>query len=939
MKANTWIYALIIILLLGCSVNDRIDLSGKWAFKVDPKDKGISERWFSSKFEDVVQLPGSMSTNNKGEDISINTKWTGQIVDSSLYKEAKFAKYRQSGNIKIPFWLQPNKHYVGSAWYQKEVDIPQNWKEKHIELYLERCHWETHVWIDNNEAGIQNALGAPHVYDLSKFLSPGKHILTVLVDNRIKNVDVGSNASSITDHTQTNWNGMIGKLELRAKPLLYISNVKVFPNIESKKILVKVTIVKAIGKTENYSLRLFVSNIQRHSSEKLIKVNSEIIVSKDTTELELEYSMGNNPLLWDEFNPNLYKLNVTIENKESEKDSKDILFGMREIKIKGMKIIINNKPVFMRGTLECAIFPKTGFPPTDTTEWMRIFRIARSYGLNHFRFHSWCPPEAAFEAADKLGFYLQIESSAWMQTGEGKPIDKFIYAESERIVNAFGNHPSFCMLLYGNESWGNTSAAWLNEFCKFWKNKDSRRLYSSAAGFPIVSESDFNNDCSPRIQAWGQGLGSIINSKLPSSDYDWSNKISKTKPTISHEIGQWCVYPDFKEISQYDGILKPKNFEIFKETLAENQMAALADSFVMASGKLQVLCYKAEMEAALRTKGFGGFQLLDLHDFPGQGTALIGVLNPFWKSKGYVTPQEYRQFCNTTVPLIRLPKMIYYSNETLKVPVEVAHFGQYELYNVIPSWKITDVSGKIIANGFLPKTSVPIGNGFKIGEINQSLLSIVKAQKLTLSVKLDSFQNNWDIWVYPSFLPEIKENILVTQLLDKNAIEVLNKGGSVLLTLKKGSIKANKGGNIAVGFSSVFWNTAWTQGQAPHTLGILCNSHHPALADFPTDYFSNWQWWDAISHCNAIIMSDFSPELKPIVRIIDTWFENRPLALIFEAKVGNGKIIICGTDLISDADKRPEAKQLLYSLKQYMTENSFNPHSTIEIGKLKALLN
>ncbi len=202
---------------------------------------------------------------------------------------------------------------------------------------------------------------------------------------------------------------------------------------------------------------------------------------------------------------------------------------------------------------------------------------------------------------------------------------------------------------------------------------------------------------------------------------------------------------------------------------------------------------------------------------------------------------------------------------------------------------------------------------------------------------MGKFHNHWDIWVYPAQLPEMKSGRLVTQKLDAQAVEVLKNGGKVLLTPVKGSLKAEKGGNIAVGFSSIFWNTAWTGKQAPHTLGILCNPKHPALAAFPTEYHSNWQWWDAMSHSNAIILSDFPAELKPIVRIIDDWFTNRPLAMIFEANTGKGKIIVCGVDLLTDADKRPEARQLMYSLKRYMTGKEFNPATFVEVEKIKGL--
>lgn len=942
------IFALFLLVIMTTCVskekNDSINLSGVWNFKADPSNKGMAEKWFSTRLIDSINMPGSMTENGKGNEVNALTQWTGQIVDSSWYKLPQFDKYRKPGNIKIPFWLQPVKYYVGAAWYQKNVEIPDSWKGKYVQLFLERCHWETKVWIDSKEVGMRNSLGTPHIYELTKLFTPGKHTLTICVDNRVKDIDVGMNSHSISDHTQSNWNGMAGKLELQVTSPLFVSHVQLYPDLQKKMVKVKLTFINITGSPVKGKVNIVVETFQKGLGENLQTIEKEIIVDQVTKEVEIEYPMGSNPKTWDEFHPNLYRMKIRTTGVGDMGDLQTITFGMRDFKTKGTQFTINGRLLFLRGTLECAIFPKTGYPPTDTTSWMRIFRIARAHGLNHLRFHSWCPPEAAFDAADRSGFYLQVECSSWANSGasigDGKPLDNYLYKESERMINTYGNHPSFCMMLYGNEPAGKNQIKWLSDFVSYWKIRDPRRLYSSGAGWPVIRESDFNSSSDPRIQAWGQGLNSIINAQAPRTDYDWRNKILMfDKPTVSHEIGQWCVYPDFKEIAQYKGVLKAKNFEIFKETLEQNHMGHLADSFLLASGKLQALCYKADIEAALRTPGFGGFQLLDLHDFPGQGSALVGVLNSFWEQKGYITPKEYNKFCNQVVPLVRLPKMVYTSAETITAQVEIANFGEAKLKDLIPTWKINSSDGKIWAEGKLPKTTIPIGNAIKIGEITQSASKITQAQKLTLTITIGSFENSWDIWVYPSSLPKDNGQVLVTQILDARALEKLKMGGNVLLTIKKGGIKPNKGGSVQVGFSSIFWNTAWTNGQPPHTLGILCNPKHPALADFPTEYYSNWQWWDAMSHSNAILLSDFSPDLIPIVRIIDDWFTNRPLALIFEARVGKGKIIVAGVDLITDSKKRPEARQLLFSLKKYMVDKFFIPTTAIEVEKLKGLFN
>ena len=448
------------------------------------------------------------------------------------------------------------------------------------------------------------------------------------------------------------------------------------------------------------------------------------------------------------------------------------------------------------------------------------------------------------------------------------------------------------------------------------------------------------SDSAPRIQAWGQGVKSIINAQAPRTDYDWSEYIGRfQQPMVSHEIGQWCVYPNFKEMAKYGGVMRPRNFEIFQETLAENGMAHLADSFLLASGKLQALCYKADIEAALRTKDFGGFQLLGLSDFPGQGTALVGVLDAFWEEKGYIRPEEYRRFCNSTVPLLRLPKLIYTNQETVKGSLEVAHFGAAPLEVTSTVWTLKTKEGKTIASGKLTHQPVGIGNCIPLGQLEIPLDKVDVPSCLTLEATLGNYANSWHIWVYPAAVQKVADEaqLLMTDRLDAKALQRLQEGGNVLLSLRKGSLPAEAGGEVEIGFSSIFWNTAWTLGQAPHTLGILCNPAHPALSEFPTEYYSDYQWWDAMSHSGAIEVAKIDKNLQPIVRVIDDWFTNRPLALLFEVKMGKGKLLVSGIDFWQDMDKRTEARQLLYSLKKYMCGDRFNPSSEVDAKDLSIL--
>ena len=928
--------ALLTVLISGCkeAYISNIDLAGKWNFQIDSLDQGIAEGWFSKSLKQTIKLPGSMTTNGYGNEVTVNTHWTGGIVDSSWYHNEKYAQYRKPGNVKIPFWLQPVKYYVGAAWYQKTVEIPWEWEGSYIELFLERCHWETQVWVDDKKVGIQNSLATAHIYDLTRFMTPGRHQISILVDNRVKDIDPGENSHSIADHTQSNWNGIVGKIMLQAKPTTHLDDVQVYPDVTTGMVRVSGDFKKYSEKEDQGNITI--STVLNRPGADLPKerIHEEIEVLAAGNTFEYEFSLGDELGIWDETYPNLYTMNIKLDT-DAGIHEKNIIFGMRNFEVDSTWFVINGRPIFLRGTLECAIFPKTGYPPTDTSEWKRVIKVAKSHGLNHMRFHSWCPPEAAFIAADELGFYLQVECSSWANQsttiGDGKAIDQFILDESERIVKMYGNHPSFVMMAYGNEPRGKNHMNFLANFIDHWKTKDERRVYTGAAGWPVLKENDFHNLPQPRIQGWGEELRSIINSQHPNTTFDWENKINQFDiPVISHEIGQWCVYPNFKEIKKYDGALKAKNFEIFQETLNENGLGYLADSFLLASGKLQTLCYKADIEAALRTPGFAGFQLLDLHDFPGQGTALVGVLDPFWEEKGYVTPEEYSRFCNSTVPLARMDKRILYNDEIFTSDIEIAHFGDEELPYAIPKWRITDQQNVEIAHGSLDTLHIPIGNCLPLGTIEMDFKDISDPKQLKLTVNVEGFENDWDFWVFPK-----KKNpaadILVVSSLDRNAISTLEHGGSVLWSIPEETRSRNL--NDGIGFSSIFWNTAWTKGQKPHSLGILCNPNHPAFADFPTDFHSNWQWWDAMSYSNGIILDEFTQELQPIVRVIDDWFQNRDQALLIEVKAGKGKLLVSGVDFFNDIENRPAGQQLLYSLQKYMTSNAFDPVVEIEISE------
>ncbi len=277
-------FLLIFILsLVSCSQSTNeniISLKGEWQFQTDPEDVGIKQNWFNTKLNDVVNLPGSMRDNNKGDEVTLSTKWTGSIYDSSWYFRPDMAKYRQKDNLKFPFWLTPNKHYVGVAWYQRKVKIPVDWKERRTELFLERPHWETTVWIDSTKIGMQNSLSTPHLYDLTKALTPGSHIISIRIDNRIKEINVGPDSHSITDQTQGNWNGIVGDIYLKSISPVSFNDIKLYTNIKEKSVTAKIIIDNILEKDVSAKIELRTKSFNSNEEQNLDALVKEVNASK-----------------------------------------------------------------------------------------------------------------------------------------------------------------------------------------------------------------------------------------------------------------------------------------------------------------------------------------------------------------------------------------------------------------------------------------------------------------------------------------------------------------------------------------------------------------------------------------------------------------------------------------------------------------------------------
>lgn len=902
-----------------------IDLSGVWEFALDAKNEGITQKWFLNDLNETIQLPGTTDLNKKG----YLNKDTTTMHLNRVYK------------------------YDGPAWYRKHIVVPEGWSKEHVQLFMERTK-PSKVWVDDQYVGESYLLESSQKYDLSKYLTPGNHIITIRIDNNQKLTPYG-NVHIFSDDTQTNWNGIIGKFYLEASSKSYISDLQVYPDIDHKKIKVKIAIDNQLH-IDKVDVEL---QITKELNGKSVKLKPGSYKVECDSVIEVEYLLGDSMDLWDEFHQPVYKLDATISDN-GIKDNQVVSFGMRKFNTDGTRFSINGSKTFLRGKHDACVFPLTGHPPMDTKGWLAVFQKAKDYGINHYRFHTWCPPEAAFEAADQLGIYLQPELPFW----GGLDLDAtaaMLQVEGIALLKSYANHPSFVMFSPGNEIWSGHPG--VEKMLAVLKKLDSRPLYTQGSNnsigyvgpmkgtdFQVAARTPFAHDTvlthTRLTQAFvDSDQGATLNTQTPSTNVDFSYSVDHMNvPIIGHEVGQYQIYPDFKEIEKYTGVVKAWNLEVFRNRLQKAGMMDQNLDFQKASGTWAALCYKAEMEAALRTDGFGGFQLLDLQDFPGQGTALVGILDAFMDSKNVISRENWLQSCNEVVVLLVFDKYCWTNAETFSATVKVANFSNQNITDDL-NWTVVDQSGKEVQKGAFKNPKIPFGGLYSLGEIQFPLSLQKTAQKLTIKLTIanSKFNNSYPVWVYPpASKPGVENEIVVASDLNTDLMSQLKMGKKVLLMPDAASVKQNSIGGL---FPPDFWNYGMFKGisegakkpVSPGTLGLLTNPKHPIFHRFPTDSYTNWQWFSIIKASHPLNLNLTDKGYRPIVQVIDNLERNNKYGLIFEFKVGEGKLLVCMSKLDEIANK-PEAAQLYNSIISYMKSVDFNPKANIDEKLLTELL-
>ncbi len=921
-----------------------INLEGNWRFYADEEEHYTGYLPPASAYPALVRLPGTTAQNHIGK---LNEK-------------------REKGHLTE---LYP---YSGNAWFRRSIAIPEELQGKRAVLFLERTRI-TSVWVNGQFIGTQNSLCTPHVYDLSAFSGAAELEISLCVNNTHYPTAGGHMTSK---DTQTNWNGITGRIELQFYDDNSITAVRAVPDAQRREVTLYL-------QTQGTIRLLRAAGEWCGADGRIAEIPPQMLTVRTNADGKayVTLPLGEDAPLWDEYTPVIARLTL---QPFGSKDVAEVSFGLSDLHAEGRELHSHGRKVFLRGKHDGMLFPLEGAAPTDVKSWLRVMGMAKSYGINHYRFHTCCPPDAAFTAADLLGIYMEPELPFWGtfaapgEEGFDPQEQAFLVTEGRRILETFGNHPSFCMFSLGNELWG--SAQRLGEGLAYYQSYTQHILFTQGSNnfqfWPnILPEDDFFTGVRlgegrllrGSYGACDQPYGHV-QAERPSTMHSYDAVIMpgspaeaahdedieiqygtgvKTvhiegagggllpeKPIITHEIGQYCMYPDFGEIEKFTGVLQARNFEIFRERLQKAGMGDRADAFFKASGKLAVQCYKEELEAVMRSAQISGFQLLDLQDFTGQGTALVGILDAFMDSKGITDETEWGMFCSDSVLLGIFPD--YCLTDKLSMQIKLRHYAPEGVH--APLQYTIRRGQNLLTEGELP-VDVDGQGLFDLGKIEAALPPATAVHRIAVTLTLPHTKNSYTLYQFPAAeMPSLTstDKLCVTSDPDE-AEQALAKGGSVLYLA--GHLKHTVRGTYCTDFwcYPMFRSISESMGKETPvgTLGLCIDKHHPAVKGLRCDRHTTPPWYDLVTHADLAVLDDLP--LTPIVQMIDNFERNHKLGLLFECKAGGGRLLVC-TARLSEITERYEVRQFAKHLLEYAASPAFNPSASLTTAQLRTVL-
>lgn len=887
---------------------NTFDLSGTWTCAAAGQEKPLP-------------LPGTLDQAGIGFPDDPSRQWKAEDV-------ARMGFWREGDPIVTR--LTRKCSFEGEARISRSLswDLPEG---RRIFVDVERARG-LRLFVNGREAPAfrPGGFSSPRCFEITG-LASGRDEFLFLSDNSCpgwpRDAIVYSSAAS--DETQTNWNGLLGTLRLRWEEETFLSGLRVYPEGAFLRI-----------KLETDSLRPCPARV-RFSSEALEEEAAlPLELPRGRGEFTFRLKLREGLPHWDLEDGNLFSLSASLPGSRPL----SVRFGLRSFSREAGHLVLNGRRVFLRCETNCAVFPETGFCPMDPESWREILLRYRSYGVNCVRFHSHCPPEAAFTAADGLGMLMQPELSCWdpVHAFDSPEARAFYREELLGLLRHLACHPSFVMLSFGNELQpGEGGRAFMDELLEEARAFDPTRLYAASSNLCYGEQGpdprgDFFTAARCRdleMRAANDGMQGWLNNEAPNTRHDYSAAAGAVLaecglPLFSFEVGQYEILPDFAQLEGWTGVTAPENLRHIRRKVRKKGLEADWPRSVEATGESSLLCYRAEAEAAMRTEGYSGISLLGLQDFPGQGTALVGMMDARLRPKPFpfAAPERFSAFFRDVLPLLLLEKFTFTSGETVSARALLFNYGKQSLSGAA-EWALS--GGGFRAGGRLPAAEAPAGGLTPLGEISVSTAGIDAPLELSLEIRFCGHKNGYTLWVYPDAEPACPESVHECRRFDGEALRVLQGRGTVYLS--PDSTPQSLPRSVQAQFSPDFWSVCTFPHQAG-TMGQLIDAAHPLFRRFPTKTYSTWQWWP-MANRRAFLLPE---RIGAIITEMDSCTLLRPMAKLFECRCGGGRLLVSSLGL-HQLLQYPEARALQRAVYAYLASGDFRPQQELSPEWIRGL--
>lgn len=861
---------------------DNLSLDGAWTFALDPDDVGMAQGWqyASGPYRDTIQVPGS---------------WDGQGFGPETDK------------------LRSN--HVGRAWYRKRALVPTEWAGRRVFLCLGGVHRYSDAWVNGEYLGEHIGYLSPFEYDISHLAQPGQAIVvTVRVDSEQRHeVDCLAGAMDLIDAMFTPWGGIYGHVWMEARRDGWLEHLFVEPQVSPPSCRASVELA---GTQRGDAVQFQVSRSGQ--------VLAEVTVPADGPHVAAPMNLPGAPL-WTPDEPNLLTCTATLLADGEALDTVQCRFGLREIAIVGNRFTLNGARIFLRGYGDDSVYPETLAPPTDVEVYRKRLRIAKRFGFNYVRHHSHFLPDEYYQACDEVGMLVQPElpnayQFYWDQA-QGAALDLYT-TEWEAAIRRHRNHPSIFDWCMGNESQPFPSTA--PELYRIARELDPTRPIIDTDGVWSVVERPTLDFVSLQFDV-GQ---------LP---LDRPDKFSFLRdppvPVVSHETSNYATFPRLDAASLFRHSPKPYWLDDAAKRLEAIGLLEEAPRWAECSERLVAACQKLNIEALRKNEDISGYTWWLLQDY---WTGSNGLVDHYFRPK--FDPAEMAVFNAPRVLLEEGMGQTYRGGERLSTTLLLSNMAAEDVVAPVAEWEVT-VGGLRRGQQIVACPSAPAGEVTALARISLRLPPVDRPTLVTLRAWLDTgperIENRWTARLYPPRPPTLREGVpvyaepsILPRLEPLGALPMPKdlpiRAAYVVRQPTRTLLKAAARGASLVCLSPTGcfvsvpnrYKPAWWLGDAVDSNVGTVAYDHVLTRDMAPEGWCDPGWHRLIEGSQAYLLDDMPARPSTVIRGIDVHTMCRDKALVWEARVGRGSLLVSGLRLL-ETTAAPESEWLLAQMLRY----------------------